>query len=47
MIFFVLALPIIAITFHKLLMKAIENYEYGGGSFREWREFERQFTYDR
>jgi hypothetical protein len=32
-------------SLHTLLMKSVENYDsYGsqGGSFREWREFERE-----
>lgn len=38
-----LSVGIVAI--HKIVMKSVENYEYGGGSFREWAEFERQYGY--
>jgi hypothetical protein len=42
---FILFLLIIAamalvFSFHRIVMKAVEDYNYGGGSFAEWREFE-------
>ena len=31
------------VSIHKFLMSAVESYDgYGGGSFREWQEFEKQ-----
>ncbi len=27
-------------SLHRTVMKAVEDYNYGGGSFAEWREFE-------
>ena len=39
LIFFFISL-IVIFGLNSLLRRAIDDYEYGGGSFREWREFE-------
>ena len=47
MIIFLLILPAAAFGFHRLIMSAVESYEYGsGGTFREWKDFERQHGYE-
>jgi hypothetical protein len=46
MIIFILAFLAVIVGIHRFVMSAVENYEYGsGGSYREWREFERQHGY--
>ena len=46
MIIFIFAFLAVVVGVHRFVMSAVENYEYGsGGSYREWREFERQHGY--
>jgi hypothetical protein len=45
MIIFFALISVAVISIHCLVMRAVKNYEYGGGSFREWQEFERQYGY--
>lgn len=46
MIIFILTFAVVIAGIHRFVMSAVENYEYGsGGSFNEWKEFERQHGY--
>jgi hypothetical protein len=46
MIIFILLLVVAVVCVHRFVMSAVESYEYGsGGSYNEWREFERQHGY--
>jgi len=48
MIIFLFALIVVAVGIHRLVMSAVESYEYGsGGTFKEWKDFERQHGYGR
>ena len=48
MIIFLFALVVVAACIHRVVMSAVEGYEYGsGGAFNEWKEFERQHGYKR
>ena len=44
-IFFAIAITAI-IAIHKSLVRAVDNYNYGHGSYEEWREFEKQFRFE-
>lgn len=46
MIIFFVAFIAVVIGIHHFVMSAVENYEYGtGGSYKEWKEFERHHGY--
>jgi hypothetical protein len=46
MIIFILLFVVAIVCVHRSVMSAVESYEYGsGGSYNEWREFERQHGY--
>jgi uncharacterized membrane protein SpoIIM required for sporulation len=48
LIIFLCALVGLAFCIHRLVMSAVEGYEYGsGGTFKEWKDFERQHGYGR
>lgn len=36
----IIAAMAVICSLHRMVMKAVEDYNYGGGSFAEWREFE-------
>lgn len=40
LLFLIIAATALVYSFHRVVMKAVEDYNYGGGSFAEWREFE-------
>jgi hypothetical protein len=46
MIIFLFAIPAVVVCLHRFVMSAVESYEYGqGGTFKEWKDFERQHGY--
>lgn len=46
MFIFLIISAAIVVILHKTTMKAVNEYNYGHGSYEEWREFERQFQHD-
>jgi divalent metal cation (Fe/Co/Zn/Cd) transporter len=44
-IFFAIS-TVLIFAIHKSVMKSVDNYNYGHGSYEEWREFEKQFQYE-
>ena len=44
-IFFAIA-TLLIFAIHKSIMNSVDNYNYGHGSYEEWRKFEKQFQYE-
>jgi hypothetical protein len=44
-IFFIICAALV-FAIHKGLMNSVDKYNYGHGSYEEWREFEKQFQYE-